>query len=393
VISNVTAAVEGVSLNVLVSWQTNEPATGRVEYGLSTSYGYSTPLDSDLTTAHLFTVTGMSQGANLHYRVRSADGYGNEAVSSDQTILVVFDTTDPTYTMSPPLFGPGTARLTFTVSELSFGSFSWGVASSDENTVALGSEENPALVHVADLSGLVAQTTYQTKLVLEDLSQNRTEVSSTFFYPGAITDTTPPGAPLGLRIAAYDREDGLTLRWNANSEPDLAGYNVQRRLVSATGDSLGPWTTINDELVTSVEYVDGTFNAISHWQYAISAEDESQNESARGSVVLYVPEMWAVIDLIAVNFPNPFHVGGGTQISFRTPESVPGATGKVKMYAYDVHGRRVKLLYSGNSTNGRTRTVRWDGTDQHGNALSPGVYFYRLEAGEKSLERKMVLVR
>ena len=54
-----------------VSWTTNEPADTQVEYGLTTSYGQATPLDSGRVTNHLASLTGLTAGATYHYRVRS----------------------------------------------------------------------------------------------------------------------------------------------------------------------------------------------------------------------------------------------------------------------------------------------------------------------------------
>ena len=391
VISDIAAGIDSATLNVLVVWATNELANGRVDYGPTSSYGSSTPLNPELTTSHFFTIEGIPQGQTLHYRVRSADQFGNEAVSGDRTIVVAVDNTAPSYTMDAPIFGVGTAKLTFHASEVSFGSFHWGVGNVNEHSLPLGSIESPAVKHVAQLTGLVPQTTYQTKIVLVDMSGNVTEESSTLFFPGAIFDTTPPAAPSGLKIAQYSRALGVQLQWNPNSETDMAGYNVHRRSVSADGNALGDWALLNADLVTEVTYSDETIDANVYWEYAVTALDESENESARSLPVTFNPERWAGSDLVAVNFPNPFRLTSGTQISFRTPAIETPSN--VKMHAYDVNGRRVKLLYSGPSTAGKTRTVRWDGTDQYGNALSPGVYFYRLEAGDQTIERKMILLR
>jgi hypothetical protein len=39
------------------------------------------------------------------------------------------------------------------------------------------------------------------------------------------------------------------------------------------------------------------------------------------------------------------------------------------------------------------KAVDWDGTDEDGNRLATGVYFYSIEAGDHKEHRKMVLLR
>ncbi len=80
-----------------ITWTTNEPATSRVEYGLTTSYGSTTELDPALVTAHSVLLTGLAPNTTYNYRVHSIDAAGNERVSANST----FATTAGADTIAP----------------------------------------------------------------------------------------------------------------------------------------------------------------------------------------------------------------------------------------------------------------------------------------------------
>ena len=79
-------AASGVSSSAAtITWITDEPADSQVEYGLTTAYGQTTPLDTSLVTSHSVGLSGLSASTLYHYRVKSRDAAGNLAVSADQT--------------------------------------------------------------------------------------------------------------------------------------------------------------------------------------------------------------------------------------------------------------------------------------------------------------------
>lgn len=83
-IANVSA--ENITeVTATISWTTDEPATSQVEYGKTTAYGLTTPLDSELVTSHSVSVTGLDPDSTYHFIVKSEDLAGNEAVSGDHT--------------------------------------------------------------------------------------------------------------------------------------------------------------------------------------------------------------------------------------------------------------------------------------------------------------------
>jgi hypothetical protein len=86
------------------------------------------------------------------------------------------------------------------------------------------------------------------------------------------------------------------------------------------------------------------------------------------------------------NVPNPFNPR--TKISFTLPEAHA-----VTLEIYDVSGHLVTQLFDGERLPGGTHAIDWNGVDGAGNAVSSGIYLYRIQVGKTSLSRKMVLLR
>lgn len=85
------------------------------------------------------------------------------------------------------------------------------------------------------------------------------------------------------------------------------------------------------------------------------------------------------------NQPNPFNPS--TTIRYYLPERM-----RVVLDVYDVSGHLVARLANGEQERG-DRSVQWDGRGMHGDRVSSGVYYYRLQAGKKVISRTMVLLR
>lgn len=68
-----------------VTWDTDESATSRVDYGITATYENGPVEDATLVTSHSIVLTGLTPGTEYHYRVTSVDGSGNGSNSSDLT--------------------------------------------------------------------------------------------------------------------------------------------------------------------------------------------------------------------------------------------------------------------------------------------------------------------
>jgi hypothetical protein len=94
VISDVNA-VNIVETGATITWNTDEPATSQVEYGLSLSYGDVSAEDSNLVTSHSVELTNLTAGTQYHYAVISRDAMGNESISLDKTFTTLSETEEP----------------------------------------------------------------------------------------------------------------------------------------------------------------------------------------------------------------------------------------------------------------------------------------------------------
>ncbi len=68
-----------------ITWTTDEPASSQVNYGTTTAYGSSTPVNNTLVTAHTVNLTGLAPATVYHYQVVSQDSSGNIGSSADFT--------------------------------------------------------------------------------------------------------------------------------------------------------------------------------------------------------------------------------------------------------------------------------------------------------------------
>ncbi len=90
-ISDITASSikKAVFLETTIAWDTDEPSTSCVEYGFSDQYGQYTSEDIALSKHHIVNLHELTSGKTYHFKVKSRDISGNEAVSRDY----VFNTT------------------------------------------------------------------------------------------------------------------------------------------------------------------------------------------------------------------------------------------------------------------------------------------------------------
>jgi hypothetical protein len=85
------------------------------------------------------------------------------------------------------------------------------------------------------------------------------------------------------------------------------------------------------------------------------------------------------------SYPNPFNPT--TTIAYSVFQA-----GQVALEIYNVLGEKVRTLVDQFQTAGDYEVI-WDSRSDHGEAVSSGIYFYRLRAGDLNETKKMVLMK
>ena len=94
--------------------------------------------------------------------------------------------------------------------------------------------------------------------------------------------------------------------------------------------------------------------------------------------------------VLLANYPNPFNPE--TWIPYHLANA-----SDVQISIYDINGALVRQLYLGHQRAGhytqRSRAAYWDGRNGFGERVASGIYFYQLHADNKSLLRKMLILK
>ncbi|MCK4784446.1 MAG: right-handed parallel beta-helix repeat-containing protein, partial [Desulfobacteraceae bacterium] len=88
------------------------------------------------------------------------------------------------------------------------------------------------------------------------------------------------------------------------------------------------------------------------------------------------------------NYPNPFNPVTSIRFTIGSHQSPTHTALKI----YNILGQLVRTLVNEEKAEG-SYTLYWDGRNQNGEQVSSGIYFYRLETGEFTDVKKMLLLR
>ncbi len=202
--------------------------------------------------------------------------------------------------------------------------------------------------------------------------------------PAPVPEPAVPSACTTATGASFSRSTGTTGDGNDSlREParNLQGYRVYRDNSLIASINAPGITTYTDSNLSNGNYTYGIT--------AVYNTGESYPSTLEVTVVNGVagsdPGIPALNTQLLDNYPNPFNPETTIRFSLKEASSV-------SIGIYNVKGQLVKTLLSEVREAGN-HGVLWNGRDDNGNAVSSGVYYYRMTAGSYIGFRKMLLLK
>ncbi len=354
-----------------ITWSTDVAASSQVDYGTTIAYGGSTTLDSTLVTSHSQALSGLQPGTTYHFRVRSADGSGNLAISGDNA----FATANPappviTNIQANPVTSSG-ATVTWSTDTAADSTVLYGITNSYGSSVS-----SPSLVtgHSLSLSALTSSTTYHYQVVSKD-GFGQTSRSADLIFTTAVASSSPP-----VFRSASNVTNGLTVTKPSGvvaGDLLLATMEVDADPVTVTGPS--GWTLLMD--TPGAIGTASAFHSQVWYKVAGASEPTSYAWAVPGGI-------WVDIGVLAysgVNATNPIDAFSGRYAGSVTSASTNAVTtsqanemvvaifinynsctwtvgsGMTKRYDFDANGAEDAVQAAAGSTGAKSMTASGSG--------------------------------
>lgn len=212
--------------------------------------------------------------------------------------------------------------------------------------------------------------------------------------------STSAGYPAGTDAGPAINYKGNMMWWNGQwttllnlSATQDRNWNIQGFVGYAGSRDLISYRIYKNEVLlesvpsTQLNYTDTVSEGI--WNYHVKALYTGDIESSASNTVTInttsndQPEL--LLTQLKGNYPNPFNPETYIQYSLKN-ESL------VSLKIYNIKGELVRTLINSKQNKGEHK-ILWDGKDQHQNKVSSGVYFYKMQSGSYSEQKKMLLLK
>ncbi|MCA9391722.1 fibronectin type III domain-containing protein [candidate division WWE3 bacterium] len=303
VITNITTNTGTDSVGI--TWVTDESATSQIEYGVTSSYGNLTTKDTALVAGHSVGIINLDELTTYHFRIRSADADGNEAVSDDHYFTtgvgsdIQFDLIAPNISdIKVSSITATSAKVTFTSSEEARGLIEYGDSSTYERGDTSGVLTTLSTSHEILLYNLTPETFYHYRVYAIDSSGNlgvgpdktfTTDVSGggeQFVDGGGSSGTNPPAISSGAPSVVNIGSASATIVWTTQeASTSLVFYQVKGSDADPVVTGSGATYTVNHSvkltgLAPNTTYVFQVKSEDTKNSYVISDLYEFRTEAA-----------------------------------------------------------------------------------------------------------------
>ena len=313
-ITNVQTASITTSSSQVV-WATNVPANSSVDYGTTTTYGNSTPVDSGMVTSHQTTLSGLAAGTTYYYQVNSTDSNGNHGHGGNKFSTAGFSmsgTINPTSAgngASVTLSGAASASATadssgnYTFAGLPNGSY---MVTPKHTGYAFTPGNQSATVNGANVSGVNFTATLQTFSISGTISPVAGGSGATVTLSGAGSATTTANSSgaytlTGLATGAY------------TITPSNAGY---------TFTPLSQNVTVSTANFSGVNFTDNAVAVVP----TITTQPANQTVTA-GQTATFTVVAAGTAPLSYQWQKNGANIAGATSSSYTTPVTTTSDSG------------------------------------------------------------------
>jgi len=175
-------------------------------------------------------------------------------------------------------------------------------------------------------------------------------------------------------------KNDVTLKWQTAFEQNNSGFEVYRKLATATNYSKIGFIKGNGTITTTSSYSFADRNLSSgKYSYQIKQIDNNGNYeyfNLENEVIVGIPEKYE----LSQNYPNPFNPS--TKINFSIPKD-----SKVSLQIYDMLGKEVKTLVN------EYKAAGYYTVDFNAGNLTSGIYFYVIRTDNFTQSKKMILIK
>ena len=196
--------------------------------------------------------------------------------------------------------------------------------------------------------------------------------------------------PLPVELNSFTAKrlhNSVRLDWLTATEVNNYGFEIERCALSAERQA---WNKIgfvegsgNSNSPKNYSYLDKSIS-IGVYAYRLKQIDNDGTFSYSNEIEIDLSNL-AISYSLNQNYPNPFNPV--TQIDFSLAQP-----GFVTLNIYNSIGQLIRTLVNEKLEPG-SYNYEWNATDNYGNTLASGIYFYKLQAGSFVETKKMILIR